>query len=83
MDVKQRIPVVLPANKIVGPRTVTLRYDRLTGSVALHEGEPPLGRAFCSGKIPPGLAFDEIRLGASSGAALNVGGLTILLGGGH
>jgi hypothetical protein len=83
MDVKQRIPVVLPANKIVGPRTVTLRYDRLNGSVALHEGETPLGKAFCSGKIPPGLEFDEIRLGASSGAALNVGALTIRIGGGR
>ena len=83
MDVKQRIPVVLPANKMVGPRTVTLRYDRLTGSVALHEGELPLGKIFCSGKIPIGLEFDEIRLGASSGAALNVGALTIRVGGGH
>ena len=83
MDVKQRVPVVLPVNKRIGPRTVTLRYDRLTGSVTLHEGEPPLGKTYCSGKIPAGLEFDEIRLGASSGAALNVGALTIRVGGGH
>lgn len=82
MDVKQRIPVILPANKLVGPRTVTLRYDRRTGWVTLHEGGLPLGKAICSGKISSGLEFDEIRLGASAGAALNVGSLTIRVGGG-
>ncbi|MEO5914913.1 MAG: hypothetical protein ABIS50_11815 [Luteolibacter sp.] len=82
LDVKQRIPVILPVSPVVGPRTVTLRYDRGTGVVTLHEGELPLGKTFCSGKLPAGLEFDEIRLGASSGAALDVGGLTIRVGGG-
>ena len=77
LDVKQRIPVILPVTPLVGPRTVTLRYDRRTGAVSLHEGGMPLGKAFCSGKIPAGLVFDEIRLGASSGAALDVESLTI------
>jgi len=81
LDVKQRIPIILPGNLVVGPRTVTLRYDRNSGDVSLHEGNLPLGPAFCTGKLPPGTRFDEIRLGASSSAALSVRSLTIRVGG--
>lgn len=81
LDVKQRIPVILPGNLVVGPRTVTLRYDRKSGEVSLHEGHLPLGPAFCSGKLPQGTVFDEIRIGASSSAALAIRSLTIRVGG--
>ncbi len=81
LDVKQRMPVVIPANPVLGARTVTLRYDSRSGDVTLHEGGMPLTIAFCSGKLPAGLSFDAIRLGASSSAALAVGGLTIQTGG--
>jgi hypothetical protein len=77
LDVKQRIPVILPVTPLVGPHTVTLRYDRGTGAVSLHDGGIPLRKSFCGGRIPVGLSFDEIRLGASSGAALDVSSLTI------
>lgn len=81
LDVKQRIPVILPGNPVIGPRTVTLRYDHKTGDVSLHEGSVPLGPAFCSGKLPAGVSFDEVRIGASSSAALTVRSLVILGGG--
>lgn len=81
LDVKQRIPVILPANPVEGPRTVTLRYDRRSGDVSLHEGNIPLDPAFCTGKLPVGLTFDEIRLGASSNAGLAVSGLKLQVGG--
>ena len=32
---------------------------------------------FCAGKLPPGTRFDEIRIGASAGAALAVNSLHI------
>ncbi len=82
LDVKQHIPVILPGNPVEGPRTITLRYDVASGDVSLHEGKVPLAAAFCSGRLAPGTAFDEIRLGASSSAALKVGGLTLRSGGG-
>lgn len=81
LDVKQRIPVILPGNPVTGPRTVTLRFDRRSGDVSLHEGSVPLGPAFCSGKLPAGVTFDEVRIGASSSAALTVRSLVILVGG--
>lgn len=81
LDVKQRIPVILPGNPVLGPRKVTLRYDRTTGDVSLHQGGVPLGPAFCSGKLPAGVTFDEVRIGASSQAALTVRSLVILGGG--
>lgn len=81
LDVKQRIPVILPENPVVGPREITLRYDARTGAVSLHEGSVPLKAPFCEGKLPAGLRFDEIRLGASSGAALAVQSLQIRAGG--
>ncbi len=81
LDVKQRVPIILPGNRVVGPKTVTLRYDRATGAVTLHEGGLPLGPAFCAGKLPPGTTFDEIRIGASSSAALAVKSLTLRTGG--
>lgn len=81
LDVKQRVPIILPGNRVVGPKMVTLRYDCTTGGVSLHEGGLPLGPAFCAGKLPPGTTFDEIRIGASSSAALAVKSLTLRTGG--
>jgi hypothetical protein len=81
LDVKQKVPVIIPGNPLVGPNTVTLRYDRKSGDVSLHEGGTPLRAAFCTGKLPAGSTFDEIRLGASNGAALAVEALTIRAGG--
>ncbi|MEO8615147.1 MAG: hypothetical protein ABI600_08410 [Luteolibacter sp.] len=81
LDVKQRIPVIIPGKPVLGPRTVTFCYHQKTGDASLHEGGLPLGKAFCSGKLPSGLEFDKIRLGASFGAALNVRSLTIRVGG--
>ena len=83
LDVKQRIPVIVPKDPVVGPRTVTLCYQRKSGDVSLHEGGVPLGAEFCRGKLPAGLEFDEIRLGASAGAALDVRSLTVRVGGGE
>ncbi len=81
LDVKQRIPVILPGKRLVGPKTVTLRFDRRNGSVSLHEGGVPLGPSFCEGRLPENLTFDRIRIGASSSAALAVNSLTIRAGG--
>ena len=81
LDVKQRIPVVLPGQRLVGPRTVTLRFDRRSGAVSLHEGGLPLGPAFCEGRLADQLTFDGIRIGASSSAALAVSSLVIRAGG--
>jgi hypothetical protein len=77
LDVKQRIPVILPDPPVTGERVVTLRYDARSGDVTLHEGGLPLGDPFCRGKVPPGTRFDEIRIGASAGAALAVNSLHI------
>lgn len=81
LDVKQRVPVVIPGNFVIGPKTVTLRYDCRTGEVSLHEGGLPLGSPFCIGKVPAGSSFDEIRIGASSSAALAIRDLDIRVGG--
>ncbi len=80
LDIKQGIPIVNPPKAVAGARTVTLRYDRRTGDVSLHDGAVPLGLAFCSGKVPAGLEFDELRVGASSGAALALRSLSIRVG---
>lgn len=63
-----------------GMQTITLRYDQRTGDLSLHEGGLPLGAVICSGKIPPGSIFDEIRLGTSSGSALGVEAVDIRVG---
>lgn len=81
LDVKQRIPVIHPEHPVTGPGTVTLRYDLHTGDVSLHEGGVPLKAPFCVGRLPAGTRFDEIRIGASSGAALTVNSLLIRTGG--
>ncbi len=81
LDVKQHIPVILPEHPVADLRKVTLRYDLRSGAVSLHEGGVPLKSAFCAGKLPPGTRFDEIRLGASAGAALTVNALEIRVGG--
>jgi hypothetical protein len=77
LDVKHRVPVILPDPPVKGERIVTLRYDARSGDVTLHEGGLPLSDAFCGGKIPPGTRFDEIRIAASAGAALAVNSLHI------
>lgn len=81
LDVKQHIPVILPEHPVAGPKVVTLRYDMRSGTVSLHEGGAPLKAPFCEGKLPAGIRFDEIRLGASAGAALAVSSLNIRSGG--
>ena len=81
LDVKQRIPVILPVQPVLGPRAVTMRYDFRTGLVTLHDGGVPLKAPFCEGKLPPGIRFDEIRIGASAGASLVVNSLEIRVGG--
>ncbi len=81
LDVKQRKPVILPNNPVIGMKSVTLRYDRSTGEVSMHEGGIPLAPAFCSGNLPAGMTFDEIRLGASSNASLAVKSLVVQAGG--
>ncbi len=81
LDVKQRIPVVLPVQPLIGPKTVTLRYDPRTGHASLHEGGVPLKVPFCEGNLPPGTRFDEIRIGASAGASLTVNALELRVGG--
>lgn len=81
LDVKQHIPIIIPSEPVTGARMVTLRYDRKNGGVSLHAGGLPLAPAFCSGTIPPGTVFDEVRLGASSSAALAVRSLVIRVGG--
>lgn len=83
LDVRKGIPVTQPAERLVVAKTVTLRYDRRTGEVSLHEGSLPLGPAFRSGTIPPETTFDEIRLGASSSAAFAVRSLSLRVGGGR
>jgi hypothetical protein len=80
LDVKQRRPLIQPAKPVVGHRTVTLCYRKKGGEVSLHEGGLPLTPPFCEGKIPEGTEFDEVRLGASSGAALAVRSLHIRTG---
>ena len=80
IDVKQDLPIVLPKSPVIGPRTVTLCYNRNTGAASLHEGSLPLGPPFCSGVLPTGLEFDEIRIGASAGAALALRSLTVRTG---
>ena len=80
LDVKQDLQVVVPKTPLTGPHTVTLCYHRDTGAVSLHVGSVPLGPAFCAGKIPPGLEFDEIRIGASEGASLALRSLTVRAG---
>ena len=60
---------------------MTLRYDASSGTVSLHEGGLPLKPAIYTGKIQPGTRFDEVRLGASAGAALAVTSLQVLSSG--
>jgi hypothetical protein len=80
IDVKQGLPVLLPENRVVGQRTVTLCYNRNTGAASLHEGSLPLGPAFVTGTLPAGIGFDEIRIGASEEAVLALRSLTVRTG---
>ena len=81
LDAKQKTQVIIPEPPVVGARKVTLRDDRTTGEASLHDGGLPLKAAFCEGKVPAGLRFDEIRLGASAGTALMVDSLELRAGG--
>lgn len=81
LDIKQQLPLVLPAIPVTDGRTVTLRYDRSTGEASLHHGGLPLSVPFCRGKVPAGTAFDEIRLSASEGATLGVRSIRVQMGG--
>ncbi|MFZ9941278.1 MAG: hypothetical protein ACO3F7_03905 [Luteolibacter sp.] len=56
---------------------MTIRYDSASGAISLHEGGLPLKPAIYSGQISRGIRFDELRLGASAGAALAVTSLHI------
>ena len=77
LDVKQRIPVIIPEQAVTGPGTVTLRYEMKSGDVSLHQGGVPLKAPFCAGKLPAGTRFDKIRIGASAGASLTVNVLDV------
>jgi hypothetical protein len=79
MDVQQRVPVHIPTPPVIGARKVTLRYEMQDGSVSLHYGEPPLKLPFCRGNIPPGTWINEIRIGASTGSAIAIRDLSILV----
>lgn len=72
IDVKQGLPPVLPDEAATGGRTVTMRYYRATGRVALFHGDTASGAPFVSAWIAPGFDFDRVRLGASSGSWLVV-----------
>lgn len=77
LDVKNAEPPSPRATNTIGSATMTIRYDSGTGSISLHEGGLPLKPAIYSGKIAPGTRFDELRLGASAGAALSVTSLQV------
>ena len=80
INVRRNHPIALPEVPVTGPRTVTLCYNRNTGAASLHMGALPLGPAFVSGKLPKGIEFDEIRIGASKEAALALRSLTVRTG---
>jgi hypothetical protein len=77
LDVKNAEPPSPRATNTIGSATMTIRYDSGTGSISLHEGGLPLKPAIYSGKISQGMRFDELRLGASAGAALSVTSLQV------
>ena len=81
LDVKNAEPPAPRKTATIGSATMTLRYDSGSGSISLHEGGLPLKPAIYSGKIQPGTRFDEVRLGASAGAALAVTSLQVLSSG--
>ena len=77
LDVKNAEPPAPRTTATIGSATMTLRYDSSSGTISLHEGDLPLKPAIYSGKIPQGTRFDELRLGASAGAALTVTSLQV------
>ncbi len=81
LDPSGKAPTFLPQPPSGGLQRVTLRYDPRTGDVSLHEGGLPLGNMICSGKIPPGSEFDEIRLATATGGELAVNAFDIRVGG--
>ncbi|MEY5019203.1 MAG: hypothetical protein RLZ22_291 [Verrucomicrobiota bacterium] len=76
-DVKDALPPSPRSISKTGSATMTIRYDSSNGAISLHEGGLPLKSAIYSGQISPGMRFDELRLGASAGAALAVTSLQI------
>lgn len=77
LDVKNAEPPSPRITNTAGSATMTIRYDSGAGLISLHEGGLPLKPAIYSGKIPSGTRFDELRLGASAGAALSVTSLQV------
>lgn len=77
LDVRQGLKPLLPATMVVGPRTVTLRYDWRDGTTSLHDGPQPGGAVLVRGHIPAGLAIDEVRLGCSPDAAIMARALSV------
>jgi hypothetical protein len=77
IDIKNANPPEPHSTTTAGSATMTIRYDSGSGEVSLHEGGLPLKPATHSSKIPQGTRFDELRLGASAGAALSVTSLQV------
>lgn len=77
LDVKRSLVPLVPATKISGPRTMTLRYDRRDGTVELHDGPEPGDSPLVRSKLLPGLNFDQVRIGAGPGASLSVASLKV------
>jgi hypothetical protein len=77
LDVKRSLPPLVPAKMLVGPRSITLRYDRRDGTVELHEGDKPGDAPLVRSKLLPGFNFDQVRVGAGPGASLSVASLKV------
>lgn len=77
IDIKNANPPEPHSTTTAGSATMTIRYDSGSGEISLHEGGLPLKPATHSSKIPQGTRFDELRLGASAGAALSVTSLQV------
>ncbi len=80
LDLKQEKPVIKPQPSMNDVRSMTVRLESATGEVTLHPGGVPLSPPVCSGRLPVGTRFDEIRIGASVGAAIAVTELRIRVG---
>jgi hypothetical protein len=77
LDVKRNLVPLVPAAKVSGPRTMTLRYDRRDGTVELHDGAEPGESPLVRSKLLPGLNFDQVRIAAGPGASLAIASLKV------
>lgn len=77
LDVKRNLVPLVPAAKVSGPRTMTLRYDRRDGTVELHDGPEPGDAPLVRSKLLPGLNFDQVRIAAGPGASLGLASLKV------